>query len=145
MDRKEKKTARQSVEPTSPYWLDVITIIIICATFASAIIIMMNMKREIVSIDKEIADLEARNENYRSQIENQRKVMESLSTSKVIEFANKHKMITPQIGMTRNMDALNYGEEGRTMYANRTLPGTVNHNVATIQNVVPQFLKRHFE
>jgi phage host-nuclease inhibitor protein Gam len=124
--------------------MDVFAIIIICATFASIAIIMMNMKREMVSIDKEIADITSLNENYRSQIENQRKEVEALKNSKAVEYAMSHKMIRPQIGMTKDLDS-NYGMDERIMYARQGKYRKGQHNVASLQRFTPQFLKRHLE
>ena len=132
---------KQRTEQTSPYWIDVFAIFVICATFASVTIFMMNMKRVIVGIDKEIADYNAKNENYRCMIENQRKEVEALKNSNAVEFASQHRMIMPQIGMTRNMNG-NYFEDSREMYARRGNSGTGSHNVAS---VLPKFIKKHFE
>ena len=142
MNQQQKK--QQRVEQTSPYWLDVFAIIAICATFASVTIIMMNMKREIVSIDKEIADLNSKNEEIRCKIENQRKEVEALKDSNAVEFAHNHRMTKPLVGMTRNMDG-NYYEDERVMYAKRNGAANATHNVATIQKIVPQFLRKHFD
>ncbi len=142
MNQQQKE--KQRAEQTSPYWIDVFAIFVICATFASVTIFMMNMKRVIVGIDKEIADYNAKNENYRCMIENQRKEVEALKNSNAVEFASQHRMIMPQIGMTRNMDG-NYFEDGREMYAKRNNSGTGSHNVASIQKVLPNFLKKHLD
>ena len=142
MNQQPKK--QQKVEQTSPYWIEVFSIFVICATFASVTIIMMNMKREIISIDKEIADFNSKNEEIKCKIENQRKQVEALKDSNAIEFAHNNRMTKPQIGMTRNMDG-NYFEDERVMYAKRNGIGSTSHNVASIQKVVPQFLRKHFE
>jgi len=142
MNQQQKK--QEKVEQTSPFWLDVFAIIVICATFASVAIIMMNMKREIISIDKEIADLNSKNEEIKCKIENQRKEVEALKDSNAVEFARKLKMTRPEIGMTRNMDG-NYYEDERVMYAKRNGSGNASHNVATIYKMVPQFLRKHLE
>jgi len=133
---------QQRVEQTSPFWIDALAIFLIFATFLCVTLFMMNMKREIVSIDKEIADYNSQNEHYRCQIENQRKEVEALKNSNAVEFAAKYKMVMPQIGMTRNMDG-NYYEDERMMYAKRNGSGKGGtHNVASI---LPQFIKKHFE
>ena len=142
MNQQQKKP--QKVQQTSPYWIDVFAIFVICATFASVTIIMMNMKREIISIDKEIADYNSKNEEIRCKIENQRKEVEALKNSNAIEFAHNYKMTKPMIGMTRNMDG-NYYEDERVMYAKRNGTGSASHNFASLQKVVPQFLRKHFE
>ena len=142
MNQQQKQ---QRVEQTSPWWIDVFAIIVICATFASVTIIMMNMKREIISIDKEIADLNSKNEEIKCKIENQRKEVEALKDSNAVEFAHNHRMTKPLIGMTRNMDC-NYYEDERIMYATkRNGAANATHNVATIQRIVPQFLRKHME
>ncbi len=142
MNQQPKK--QQRGEQTSPYWIDVFAIIVICATFASVTIIMMNMKREIVSIDKEIADFNSKNEEIKCKIENQRKEVEALKDSNAVEFAHNHRMTKPEIGMTRNMDG-NYYEDERVMYAKHKGVGSASHNVASIQKVIPQFLRKHFD
>ena len=141
MNQQQKR--QQRVQQTSPYWIEVFAIIVICATLASVTIIMMNMKREIISIDKEIADFNSKNEEIKCKIENQRKEVEALKNSNAIEFAHNYKMTKPLIGMTRNMDG-NYFEDERAMYAKRN-NGSASHNVASLQKVVPQFLRKHFE
>ncbi len=142
MNQQQKKP--QKVQQTSPYWVEVFSIIVICATFASVTITMMNMKREIISIDKEIADYNSKNEEIKCKIENQRKEVEALKNSNAIEFAHNYKMTKPLIGMTRNMDG-NYYEDERVMYAKRNTKGNASHNLASLQKVVPQFLRKHFE
>ena len=58
----------------------------------------MDQRRQIARIDKEIALVEKEKARLDSHLKNQRTYLQSLKNSKVVDFARRMKMVSPQPG-----------------------------------------------
>ena len=83
---------------TTPFWLELFMILLICVAFSGVTIYVINLKREIAAFDKAIADTETCIENNKTIIENLKKQQEKLKDEKVEAFARKYNMTTPSQG-----------------------------------------------
>ncbi len=85
-------------QQSSPYWIELLYLLLLFGAVALVVINTMNTRREIAYIDKEIANAYSEIQNSKCLIANLEKTRESLKNDKVLAFARKHKMSHPMPG-----------------------------------------------
>ena len=123
----------QNLEST-PLWLEIFMILIICVAFSGVTIYVINLKREIAAFDKAIADTETCIENNKTIIENLKKQQEKLKDEKVEAFARKFNMTIPSQGQVCFVSPYDIPTQKQRayMYAGQKLQNAT-FNVATAQ------------
>ena len=86
-----------------------VTLVLTILIAVAGVVKKMDQRRQIARIDKEIAVVEKEMVKISSHIKNQKTYLQSLKDSKVVDFARKMKMISPQPGqvcvMRKNVSA----------------------------------------
>jgi len=75
-----------------------VTLVLTILIAVAGVVKRMDQRRQIARMDKEIAIVEKEMERISSHIKNQQTYLQSLKNSKVVDFARRMKMISPQPG-----------------------------------------------